>query len=102
MFFIVEELAHFPGGMEGLRDYLTENIQYPANAAEGTSKILVGFTIDTDGSVADVKMEQGTSEAMDKEACRLVSEMPGWEPAKQRGKPVRSDYILPVVFTKQF
>lgn len=102
IFFIVEDLAHFPGGMEGLREYLTENIKYPADATEGTSKILVGFTITTDGSVVDVKMEKGTSKAMDKEAYRLVSEMPKWEPAKQRSKPVRSDYILPVVFTKQF
>jgi hypothetical protein len=102
VFFIVEELAHFPGGMEALRNYLTDNIKYPADATEGTSKILVGFTITHDGSVVDVKLKKDASKAMVSEAFRLVSEMPKWEPAKQRNKPVRSDYILPVVFTKQF
>jgi hypothetical protein len=39
---------------------------------------------------------------MDKEAVRLIAEMPDWIPAKQRGKPVSSMYIVPVVFEKTF
>jgi protein TonB len=35
---------------------------------------------------------------LSKEAVRVVSSMPKWKPGKQRGKPVRVKYVLPVVF----
>jgi hypothetical protein len=52
--------------------------------------------------VADVKLMEKGVKQMDKEAIRLVSEMPDWIPAKQRKKPVSSQYIVPVVFEKTF
>jgi len=62
----------------------------------------VQFTIKHNGSVDDVKIQKSGVKKMDKEAVRLVSEMPDWIPAKQRDKPVSSQYIVPVVFTKTF
>jgi hypothetical protein len=62
----------------------------------------VQFTIKGDGSVDDVKVQRAGIKGMDKEAVRLIAEMPDWIPAKQRGKPVSSMYIVPVVFEKTF
>ena len=101
-FWIVEDLAHYPGGRPALKRYLEDNIQYPDNAREGQVKVMVQFTIRTDGSVADVKLQEKGAKKMDKEAIRLVSEMPDWIPAKQRDKRVSSEYIVPVVFAKTF
>jgi protein TonB len=62
----------------------------------------VQFTIKVDGSVDDVKIMKAGIKAMDVEAIRLVSGMPDWIPARQRGKPVSSQYIVPIAFEKTF
>ena len=102
VFWVVEDLAHFPGGRPALKRYLEDNIKYPDNARDERAEILVQFTIKADGSVADVMPKKKGNKDMDKEAVRLVSEMPHWFPAKQRDKPVSSQYIVPVVFEKSF
>jgi len=102
VFWIVEDIAHYPGGRPALKRYLEDNIKYPADARAGQAEVLVQFTINTDGSVDDVKIQKAGIKKMDKEAVRLVSEMPDWIPAKQRDKPVSSQYIVPVTFKKTF
>ena len=37
-------------------------------------------------------------EVLDKEAVRVVKSMPKWSPGKQKGKPVRVRFNLPVMF----
>jgi len=102
VFWIVEDLAHFPGGRPALKRYLEDNIRYPDDARTGQAEVMVQFTIKTDGSVDGVKIQNAGIKKMDKEAIRLVSQMPDWIPAKQRDKPVSSQYIVPVVFSKTF
>jgi hypothetical protein len=102
VFYIVESIAHYPGGLFALKEYLSENIIYPVDATEAISTIMVRFTIERKGEVENIIVTESFSKAMDGEAYRLVSEMQDWEPATQRGKPVRSDYILPVQFLKKF
>jgi TonB family protein len=102
VFWVVEDLAHFPGGRPALKRYLEDHIKYPDNARDEREEILVQFTIKADGSVADVMPKKRGNKDMDKEAVRLVSEMSDWFPAKQRDKPVSSQYIVPVVFEKSF
>jgi TonB family protein len=99
---IWEEKAYFPGGLPALKDYLEGNIRYPEHASEGTSEVAVKFMIETDGSVRDARIIRAVSPEMDREALRLVSSMPDWRPAVQMGQIIRSNYILPVVFQKQF
>ncbi len=102
VFWVVEDLAHFPGGKPALKRYLEDHVSYPDGAREGKMEILVQFTVKSDGSVADVKVVKESIRQMDREAIRLVSEMPDWIPARQRDKPVSSQYIIPVVFEKTF
>jgi beta-lactamase regulating signal transducer with metallopeptidase domain len=102
VFWVVEDLAHFPGGRPALKRYLEDNIQYPDNARDERAEVLVQFTIKADGSVADVLPKNRGNKDMDREAVRLISEMPDWIPAKQRDKPVSSQYIVPVFFEKSF
>ena len=56
------------------------------------------FTVNTDGSVSDVKVLRGVDSSLDKEAVRIVSMSPKWEPGKQRERPVKVVYNFPVVF----
>ena len=98
---IVEKLADFPGGKENFYKYISKNLVYPQAARrmgiEG--KVFVQFVVEKDGSITDVKAVKGIGANCDSEAVRVVSNSPNWEPAKQRGRPVRSRVIVPLIFT---
>ena len=104
IFEIVEETPQFPnGGMVGLMQYLGKNIKYPTVAQEtGTQgRVTIQFVVNKDGSIVDVKVLRGVDPYLDKEAVRVVSSMPKWKPGKQRGKPVRCKFTVPVTFKLQ-
>ena len=55
-----------------------------------------------DGSIVDVVVVRSSGDAsLDKEAIRVINSMPKWKPGKQRGKPVRVKYTVPVNFRLQ-
>lgn len=59
----------------------------------------VSFVVEPDGSVSDVNVLRGIGGGCDEEAVRVVKQMPAWKPGKQRNKPVRVHFTLPVRFT---
>ena len=97
---ITEMMPEFPGGNEAMMDYLKKNIKYPESAKKSGKKgrVIVQFTIGSDGGVRDVKVRRGVDPDIDKEAVRVVSSMPKWTPGKQDGKPVAVKYTLPILF----
>lgn len=103
IFEVVEEAPEFPGGMTALMQFLSKNIKYPTIAQEnGTQgRVTVQFVVNRDGSIVDVKVLRGVDPYLDKEAIRVISSMPKWIPGKQRGKPVRVKYTVPVMFRLQ-
>jgi len=64
-------------------------------------KVSVKFVIEKDGSIADPVVVRAVDPYLDKEALRVVKSMPKWKPGKQRGKPVRVSYTVPVIFKLQ-
>lgn len=103
IFTVVESMPEFKGGGAELYKYLGSNIKYPVMAKESgiQGKVYVTFVVERDGSVTDVKLLRGIGGGCDEEAIRVVASMPKWKPGKQRGKPVRVQYNLPVRFTLQ-
>ena len=83
--------AEFPGGMVGLGQYITENLQYPVNAKEKgiSGNVRVSYIIDKDGSITDVKVIESVDPELDKEAIRLISSMPKWKPGIRNSKYVK-------------
>jgi protein TonB len=81
--------------------YLRENVSYPKNAMRnGTSgRVVVRFVIGEDGSISDVTVVKGVSPELDEEAKRVISKMPNWEPANQKGKPVKIFFTQPINFS---
>lgn len=100
VFQVVEQQAEFPDGQAALFKWLSQNIKYPAVARENNiqGKVILRFIVEKDGSVNGVTVVRGTNDLLDKEAVRVVKEMPKWKPGKQRGNAVRSYFTLPVVF----
>ena len=60
-------------------------------------RVNVMFTIDKDGSITNVKM-RGPDANLEKEAARIISKLPRMIPGKQRGKPVRVPFSVPITF----
>jgi protein TonB len=103
IFIVVEEQPSFPGGDRERIRFLAENIEYPQLARESgiQGTVYVTFVVEKDGSVTDVRVMRGIGGGCDEEAVRVVKMMPQWKPGKQRGKPVRVQFNMPIRFTLQ-
>ncbi|MBO0929411.1 M56 family metallopeptidase [Fibrella aquatilis] len=100
VFTTVEQQPQFPGGMQGLFNYVNDNLQYPeaARRAAVSGKVFVQFDVNTDGSIGSVQILKGLGFGCDAEAVRLVKAMPKWIPGQQSGRPVTVRYTLPIDF----
>ena len=104
IFMVVESMPEFPGGQQALFKYLAENVKYPVIAQENgiQGRVICQFVVNKDGSIVDVVAVRSSGEpSLDKEAIRVIKSMPKWKPGKQRGKPVRVKYTVPVNFRLQ-
>ena len=103
VFDVVEEMPSFPGGQGALMQFLSSNIKYPVVAQENgvQGRVIVGFVVEKDGSITDVKVMRSVDPSLDREAQRVVKAMPKWKPGKQNGSAVRVKYTVPVVFRLQ-
>ena len=90
----------FPGGEGAMMTWIQENIEYPQLAVEMGEQgiVYVQFVVNKDGSIEQVKIMRGVSDALDSEAKRVVRRMPRWTPGEQAGKKVRVRYTLPIHF----
>ena len=100
VFQIVEQMPEFPGGVEALMKYISENVKYPQEAKDKniSGRVVLGFVIEKDGSVNEVKVLRGIGGGCDDEAVRVIKTMPKWKPGRQKGEPVRVFYQIPINF----
>ena len=100
VFNIVEESASPKGGMAAFYKFVGDKIKYPPQARrmgiEG--RVFVEFVILKDGTLSEVRAIKGIGAGCDEEAVRIVQSSPAWNPGKQRGKPVKQRYTLPIIF----
>lgn len=99
-----EKCAEFQGGQSELIRFIAANIKYPKDveATDKPVRVIVQFTVKTDGSIEDTKVLRGQGDAYDAEALRVVKLMSGkWIPAENGGKPVDSQFTIPLTFKQQ-
>ncbi len=111
-FAAVEDKPIFPGCEDVPKDQrvqcfqrkmmkrISKNFEYPPMAKEMNiqERIYVEFVIGKDGKITDARVVKGSDPDLKKEALRLVNLLPSLKPAKQRGKPVRTKYTVPISF----
>ena len=98
---VVEHQPEFPGGVQALYQFLSNNINYPAISRQNGSqgRVFVRFVVNTDGSISGAEVIKSSGDVyLDREAVRLVSSMPRWKPGMQSGKAVKVYFTLPVSF----
>ncbi|MFO7723796.1 MAG: TonB family protein [Bacteroidales bacterium] len=93
--------ASFKGGEEALYAFLGKNLVYPfpAKSARLEGTVHVRFVVEEDGSITNIEVAQGgIGGGCEEAAVDVVKKMPSWNPGKQRNRPVRSWFILPIKF----
>lgn len=90
----------FVGGQAALMKFLNENMRYPQVDIEmgNEGRVICTFVVEKNGSITDIQVVRGVSPGIDKEAVRVISEMPDWKPGFQNGRAVRVKFTLPVYF----
>lgn len=100
-FMLVEEKPTFQkGDANQFSKWVNQRLVYPEIAKENgvQGRVTLQFTIDKDGSLTKVKVVRGVDPSLDKEAVRVVSMSPKWEPGRQRDRAVPVTYTFPVIF----
>ena len=98
---MVEQKPTFnKGDANDFSKWVNSRLVYPEKAKEMgiQGRVTLSFTVEADGRVADVRVLRGVDEILDKEAVRVVSSSPRWEPGRQRDRAVRVSYTFPVIF----
>ena len=100
-FQLVEQKPTFQGGdANTFRTWVNQRLEYPEIAKENgiQGRVMLQFTVGADGKVSNVKVLRGVDPTLDKEAVRVVSQSPKWEPGRQRDRAVKVTYTFPVIF----
>jgi protein TonB len=104
VFIFVEEQASFQGGdVNTFRAWVEKNLVYPPVASENGifGKVIVQFAVNSKGEVVDAKVLRSVDPSLDKETIRVIMMSPKWVPAKQGGRAVKQQFVIPVSFVLQ-
>ena len=113
-FAVIEDVPVFPGCervaktkrrecfQEKINIHIRKNFRYPVIAQEMgiQGRVYVNFIISRDGSIIDIRM-RGPDKNLEKEAERIISKLPKMILGKQRGRPVRVPFSIPITFRLQ-
>ena len=108
IFFTVEEMPKFRGGgLPEFRTWVQQNVKYPQIALENgiQGNVVIQFVVGPDGKMTNFKVLQSPDKTLSDatiDVLKKANEMKnGWKPSKQRGKPVKVSFTLPVAFKIQ-
>ena len=110
-FAVIEDVPIFPGCervnkserrncfQEQMNKHIKRNFRYPEIAQEMgiQGRVYVNFIISKNGSITNIRM-RGPDKNLEKEAQRIIAKLPRMTPGKQRGRPVRVPFSIPITF----
>jgi len=95
-------IPEFPGGNDSLNSFFRKNLEYPDSAQENgiQGKVYVGFTVEKDGCLSDIKIvgKNTFGYGLEEEALRIVKMMPRWNFRNSTSKPKKVKFVLPISF----
>jgi len=110
-FAVIEDVPIYPGCervkkserrscfQEQINKHIRKNFRYPDIAQEMgiQGRVYVSFIINKDGTIGNIR-ERGPDKNLEKEAHRIISKLPRMTPGRQRGRPVRVPFSIPITF----
>ena len=102
-YYYQEIMPEFPGGMSELMKFIQKNMRYPKKAIKKgiEGRVICQFTIKKDGSISteNITIIRSPHKLLNKEAIRLIKNMPKWKPGKNyKGEVQDCKYTIPVTF----
>ena len=103
LFYIVEDMPKFPGGLPALKTYIYSNLEYPEKALDKgiEGEVVVRFLINEKGQAVNEEVLRSAYEGFDAPALKVVNNMPDWTPGMQRGKAVKVWYVMSIKFNDE-
>ena len=113
-FAVIEDVPIFPGCervsksqrrtcfQDKINQHIKRNFRYPEIAQEMgiQGRVYVNFIIGRDGVISNIRM-RGPDKNLENEAGRIIGRLPKMTPGKQRGRPVRVPFSIPITFRLQ-
>jgi protein TonB len=111
-FAVIEDVPVFPGCegasdkkacfQEQMQKHIRKHFRYPEIAQEMgvQGRVNVMFVIQRDGSIGGIRM-RGPDKNLEAEALRIINLLPNMTPGKQRGRPVKVPFSIPITFRLQ-
>ena len=111
-FAVIEDVPVFPGCegasdkkacfQEQMQKHIRKHFRYPEIAQEMgvQGRVNVMFVIQKDGSIGGIRM-RGPDKNLEAEALRIIELLPNMTPGRQRGRPVKVPFSIPITFRLQ-
>ncbi len=80
--------------------FINEHRRYPAKAYEAgiEGRVLCSCVVGSNGDISNIEVVKGVEESLDREAVRIISLMPKWNPGKVDDEPVDTYCLIAVPF----
>ncbi|MBL7683752.1 MAG: energy transducer TonB [Flavipsychrobacter sp.] len=103
---IYKYVDEMPEPTFNLNEYLAGNMRYPPDALDNgiQGRLIVKFIVNVDGSLDSIHITGNkiiNGESLEREAIRVVKNMPKWKPGKMNGKHVRVYYTQPITWRQE-
>jgi len=100
MFTAIDSMPEYPGGYVAFGRYVSRNLKYPpvAQLIGIDGKLVMTFIVEKDGKITSAMPVNCIGAGCEAEATRLLESSIAWKPGVQKGKRVRVQYSVPIIF----
>lgn len=95
---VINQKPKYPGGINAFYEYLIKKLQSAGFVSGLQGTIILTFVVEKDGTITNIQIKQGIEKNLNLAVIKAVKESLRWTPGLQDGKPVRTQYTLPVTF----
>ncbi|MEG1026946.1 MAG: energy transducer TonB [Flavobacterium sp.] len=88
-------------GLRGFYSNYAKNFNGSKFSNSKEIKMLATFIVEKDGSLTNIKIVESNEPSLNKEAIRVIESMSNWNPATENGKPIRSNFTLPITIKQR-
>lgn len=97
---VADQMPTFPGGQAALLQFISQRLKYPKECEKDgiQGRVVCSFLVEEDGSISNLQVMRPVHPLLDKEAVRVLSQLPKWNPGLIKGMTVRVKYTVPITF----
>lgn len=96
-----DDLPSYQGGYEELSKFIKKHLKYNTKVKENEIEgmVYIEFIVEKDGSIKNPRIAKGINKELNKNALRIIKQMPKWIPAKKDNIGVAAKVLLPIRYS---